>query len=71
MQQLKNKEQELSFMAQKQKEQHERLKQMMEELQFREKKLFERELVMKLNNAPTPIKRKGKFSKARLKVNQI
>lgn len=51
----------------------EKLAQMKEDLRFREIKLLEREFEMKMNdtlsNAPTPIKRKGKFSKARLKVS--
>lgn len=69
-QELRCKEDELKEQQQHQRQQEESLKKREKELDAREMELLGRELnIMITQNTPTPKKRKGKFSKTKLRVN--
>lgn len=69
LQQLRSKEQEINRKERIQQELADNLARKEQELKHREMELLGRELNMMITqNTPTPKKRRGKFSKARLKV---
>lgn len=69
IQQLRCKEDELKQKQLQQRQHEENLQKREQELDAREIELLGRELnIMITQNAPTPKKRRGKFSKSRLKV---
>lgn len=70
-QELHNKELELSRVQQEQRIQEELLQIKKKELDAREMVLLELELRIIMNPTPEPNKRKGKFSKTRLKVSEL
>lgn len=66
---LRCKEEELSRVQQKQRQHEENLQKREQELDAREIELLQRELnIMITQNTPTPKKRRGKFSKSRLRL---
>lgn len=71
LQELHNKELELSRVQHEQRIQKELLQIKKEELDAREMVLLELELRIIMNPTPEPNKRKGKFSKTRLKVSVV
>lgn len=73
LQELRSREEELTKAQVQQKQVEENLKQREKELAAREIDLLERELTVMIfqqQNTPTPIKRKGKFKKSKLKLNK-
>ena len=71
MQELRCKEEELSRVQLQQRQHEEKLQKREQELDAREIELLGRELnIIITQNTPTPKKRRGKFSKSRLKVYQ-
>lgn len=75
LQELRCKEDELNQKQMQQLEFEERLMKIKEELDAKALELLEKELQQKMQlltqNTPTPKKRRGKFSKARLKVSNV
>lgn len=57
-------------MQQQQKREQENLMKLAQELKNRELDLLGRELKIIMNNAPTPLKRRGKIGISKLKVRQ-
>lgn len=69
-QELRCKEDELRLKQIQQHETEQKLRKQKEELDAREFEILERELqMMIIRNTPQPLKRRGKFSKSKLKVN--
>lgn len=69
LKELRCQEEEIKREKQKQKQQQENLQKREQELDAREMELLGRELnIMITQNTPTPKKRRGKFSKTKLKV---
>jgi hypothetical protein len=68
-QELRCKEEELSRMQQQQKREQENLMKLAQELKNRELDLLTRELQIVMNNAPTPVKRRGKIGTSRFRVS--
>lgn len=69
MQELRNKEEELTRVQQQQKREQENLMKLAQELKNRELDLLGRELRIIMSNAPTPVKRRNKIAGSKLKVN--
>ncbi|CRK92531.1 CLUMA_CG006068, isoform A [Clunio marinus] len=65
---LRCKEEELSRMQQQQKREQENLMKLAQELKNRELDVLGRELKIIMNNAPTPLKRRGKIGTSKLKL---
>lgn len=69
-QELRCKEDELKQQQIQQREKEQKLKKIQEQLVARELEVLHRELeMMIIHHTPKPQKRRGKFSKSRLKVN--
>lgn len=69
VQELRCKEEEISRMQQQQKREQENLMKLAQELKNRELDLLGRELKIIMNNAPTPMKRRGKIGTSKLKAS--